>query len=272
MATFSFEGKDIYYEEHGSGPTILLLNGILMSTPSWAEYVEPLSSQNHLILMDLLDQGRSAKMPGPYSQDIQAEVVEGLCQHLGLERLSVGGYSYGGKVALQFALDYPQRVERLLLFNSMAWTSPWIADIGESWNRAAKVDGEAFYLSTMPIIYSPHFYEDNIQWLTDRQSWVLPLFDNPDFRANITRLTDSGLGFDVRDRLSEIKIPTLVVSGELDSLVPIAEQKLMVSQIAGSQHVVLAGSGHATMYEASLAFASLIIGFVNNPKVTYNNR
>jgi pimeloyl-ACP methyl ester carboxylesterase len=211
-------------------------------------------------------------MPGPYKQDIQADVVNTLCEHLGLEKLSVMGYSYGGKIALQFALNYPQRVERLLLFNTMAWTSPWIADIGESWNQAARLDGKAFYLSTMPIIYSPHFYEKENKWLTDRQSWVLPVFDNVDWRAAIGRLTDSGLGFDVRDRLSEIRVPTLVVSGELDSLVPIAEQALLVSKIANSQHVILAGSGHGTMYEASMAFASLIYGFVNNPKVTYKHK
>jgi pimeloyl-ACP methyl ester carboxylesterase len=272
MATFSFQGKDIHYEDYGSGKTILLLNGILMSTLSWAEYIEPLSCNNRLILMDLLDQGQSAKMPGPYKQDIQADVVNALCDHLGIKTLNAAGYSYGGKVALQFALNYPKRVERLLLLNSMAWTSPWITDIGESWNQAAKLDGKAFYLSTIPIIYSPDFYEKAHKWLTDRQSWVLPIFDNPVFRAAITRLTDSGLKFDVRDRLSEIKVPTLVVSGELDSLVPIAEQTLMASKIANSQHVILAGSGHGTMYEASMAFASLIYGFVNNPKVTYNHK
>ncbi|MDR3312320.1 MAG: alpha/beta hydrolase, partial [Spirochaetaceae bacterium] len=270
--TFSFQGKDIHYEVYGSGKTILLLNGILMSTLSWAEYIEPLSSGNRLILMDMLDQGQSAKMSGPYKQDIQADVVNALCEHLAVESLCVAGYSYGGKVALQFALKYPKRVERLVLFNSMAWTSPWIADIGESWNQAAKLDGKAFYLSTMPIIYSPHFYEVENKWLTDRQSWVLPVFDNPVFRAAITRLTDSGLGFDVRDRLSEITAPTLVVSGELDSLVPIAEQTLMASKISNSQHVILAGSGHGTMYEASLAFASLLYGFVNIPKVAYSHK
>ena len=61
MAYFDFEGKSIYYELHGEGRPLLLLNGIMMSCGSWAEFVEPLSAQNQLILLDMLDQGRSAK-------------------------------------------------------------------------------------------------------------------------------------------------------------------------------------------------------------------
>ena len=53
MAYFDFEGKSIYYELHGEGRPLLLLNGIMMSCGSWAEFVEPLSAQNQLILLDL---------------------------------------------------------------------------------------------------------------------------------------------------------------------------------------------------------------------------
>ena len=270
MATFSFEGKDIYYEDHGSGKPLLVLNGILMSTLSWTSYIEPLSSVNRLILMDLLDQGKSARMDGPYKQDIQTEVVYGLCEHLDIERVNIMGYSYGGKVALQFALKYPQRTDRLVLFNTTAATGPWLQDIGEAWNKAAANNGEAFYLTTIPIIYSPRFYTESNDWLTRRRAWLDPLFASEDYRSAIMRLTDSGVGYDIRDRLGEIIAPTLIVSSEHDHLIPIDEQRVLVEGMPNGHHVIIARSGHGSMYETPLVFASLIYGFVNNPTLEYN--
>ena len=75
MAHFDFQGKSIYYEEHGQGKPLLVLNGIMMSCKSWAEFVEPFSQNNRLILVDFLDQGRSGRMDSPFDQSIQAEVA-----------------------------------------------------------------------------------------------------------------------------------------------------------------------------------------------------
>ena len=67
MAFFSFEGKQVYYETHGEGNPLLLLNGIMMSTMSWKEFVAPLSAQNRLILVDFMDQGKRYSLNGcPY--------------------------------------------------------------------------------------------------------------------------------------------------------------------------------------------------------------
>ena len=107
MAVFDFNGKEIYYETYGEGRPLIVLNGIMMSCASWAEFVEPFSASNQLILVDFLDQGKSAKMEGQtYTQAIQVEVVAALLEHLSLERVSVLGISYGGEVALQFVLKY----------------------------------------------------------------------------------------------------------------------------------------------------------------------
>ena len=137
MAYFDFQGKQIYYEEHGQGRPLLVLNGIMMSCKSWAEFVEPFSEHNRLLLLDFLDQGRSARMDGPFDQALQAQVALALLDHLGIERACVLGISYGGEVALRFAIEHPGRVERLLLFNTTARTGPWLGDIGDAWNLAA---------------------------------------------------------------------------------------------------------------------------------------
>ena len=102
MARFVFQDKSIHYEEYGAGEPIVVLNGIMMSCGSWAEFVEPFSANNRLILLDMLDQGKSSKMDGPFSQAIQAEVVLALLDELGIEKVSMLGISYGGEVAQRF--------------------------------------------------------------------------------------------------------------------------------------------------------------------------
>lgn len=269
MAYFDFQGKQIYYEEHGQGKPLVLLNGIMMSCRSWAEFVEPFSDNNRLILVDFLDQGRSARMEEPYEQAIQAEVVKALLDHLSLEKACIMGISYGGEVALQFAVKYPRYVDRLVLFNTTPRTGPWLGDIGDAWNLAAD-DPDAYYLTTIPVIYSPQFYREKQDWMARRRETLRPVFGDPDFIQPMIRLTNSSRSYDVTSRLAEIAAPTLVVSCQQDYLTPVEEQQLIHAKLPNSHYVVLPGCGHASMYEQPVLFAALVLGFCNASKTEYH--
>ena len=209
MAYFDFEGKSIYYELHGEGRPLLLLNGIMMSCGSWAEFVEPLSAQNQLILLDMLDQGRSAKMTEAYDHGIQIRLVDALLDHLGLEKVCVAGISYGSEVGLEYAIEHPERVERLMLFNATAATGAWLNDVGKAWNLAAN-DGESYYYTSIPVIYSPSFFIEHNDWMERRKELLVPIFNNPDFIQAMIRLTNSSSNYDVRDRLDRVACPVLI--------------------------------------------------------------
>lgn len=269
MAYFDFQGKQIYYEEHGQGRPLLVLNGIMMSCRSWAEFVEPFSENNRLILLDFLDQGRSARMDGPFDQDLQAQVALALLDHLKLDKACVLGISYGGEVALRFAIDNPGRVERLLLFNTTARTGPWLGDIGDAWNLAAG-DADAYYLTTIPVIYSPQFYREKQDWMAKRRETLRSVFGDDNFIQPMIRLTNSARGYDVTDRLGEIQAPTLIVSCQQDYLTPVEEQQLLHQRIPNSHYAVLPGCGHASMYEQPVLFAALALGFCNASKTEYH--
>lgn len=270
MPTFEMDGRHIYFESHGQGRTLVLLNGIMMSCVSWQPFVEALSANNRLLLVDFLDQGKSEKMVGQtYDHGIQVQVVRRLLEHLNLQSACVAGISYGSEVALEFAVTYPEMTDRLILLNATAATGWWLGDIGRAWNLASG-SGEAYYHTAIPVIYSPDFYTKRHAWMENRKKLLIPLFENPDFVGAMRRLTDSSESYDLRDRLDQVRCPTLVLSCQEDYLTPLKEQEYLAAHIKDCHHVILPNCGHASMYEQPALFASLIAGFAGLPQVKFD--
>lgn len=272
MAYCNFRGKQIYYDVQGEGEPLVLLNGIMMSTLSWEPFVKTLTPFVKLIRLDFLDQGKSDKMveEPPYTQELQVEVLKAVLDELHLTQVHLMGISYGGEVALRFVVQYPDYVKRLLLFNTTAYTNPWLYDIGKAWNLAAKTRvGEAYYYTTIPVIYSPEFYENRLDWMRRREGVLFPVFSNPEFTDAMIRLTLSANDHDVRDKLASIHKPTLIVGCEQDYIVPLAQQELLQQAIEGSQFVKIPHSGHASMYERPALFAAILLGYVLLPSTDF---
>ncbi|MDR2828305.1 MAG: alpha/beta hydrolase [Acholeplasmatales bacterium] len=270
MSYFAFKNHNIYYDLQGIGKPILILNGIMMSTKSWEPFLNSFTASNSLLRVDFIDQGASDKAKIEYTQDTQADLLSALLDYLKISKINVVGISYGGEVALHFAIKYKQKVDRLLLFNTTAKTSDWLKDIGEGWIITAKTrDPRAYYFQTIPVIYSPHFYHSRIDWMKNREKVLAPVFSNPVFLDAMERLTRSAETHDVRDSLQYIEAPTLIVTADEDYLTPMPEQKYLHQNIKHSFLVQLPQVGHASMYEVPFVFASLVLGFINNPDVTY---
>ena len=112
-----------------------------------------------------------------YTHQIQVDVVDALISHLNLEKVSIVGISYGGEIAIQYAIQHKEKVDRLVLFNTAAYTNPWLKDIGRAWIAAGRTrDGEAYYNTAIPVIYSPIHYETNKTWMDNRKKVLVPVF------------------------------------------------------------------------------------------------
>lgn len=174
MAYFNFQNKNIYYDIKGNGKPLILLNGIMMSSKSWDPFVESLSEKNQLIRVDFLDQGQSDILEDSYTQAIQVELLIALIRHLRLEKVSIVGISYGGEVALQFAVKYREYLDKLIIFNSVDYTNEELYQTGLIWNEYAKNrEIYKYYMATIPIIYSKHFSLINQNWMKDREEFLL---------------------------------------------------------------------------------------------------
>jgi len=254
--------KKVYYEVHGSGEPLVMLNGIMMSALSWQMFLPELTKTHQVILLDFFDQGKSDKMTEDYKQDIQVSAVKAVLDELKLDKVNLFGISYGGEIAITFAIKHPTYIQRLLLFNTTAYTNPWLHDIGRGWVQAAETNNaELFYDISIPIIYSPLFYTRQIEWMNERKGFLYGVF-NEEFLAATIRLIESAEGFDVREQLGEINVNTLVVSSDYDFVTPATEQELIHRSIPGSSYIQIKNCGHASMYERPTEFMAILKGFV----------
>ncbi|NLC31802.1 MAG: alpha/beta hydrolase [Clostridiales bacterium] len=265
MSSFVFRGKTVHYQIKGEGRPLLLLNGIMMSTKSWLPFESAFQSGgNQLLLVDLLDQGESQAMDEAYPLKLQADMLDALLDHLGIPATAVFGTSYGGEVALNLAVHYPQRVSKMVLANTVARTNAWLKEIGEAWIMAADKP-EAYYNTTIPVIYSPDFYDRKSDWMKKRKELLVKTaFSNPDFLARMERLTRSAESHDVRQMLDIIDCPVLLIASSQDHITPPEEQEYLAQHIKGAQLVMLPKTGHAAFYERPDLFVSIMMGFINH--------
>jgi len=271
MKYFNYLGKKVYYEITGKGEPVILLNGIMMSMKSWDNVIDPLNENFKVIRVDFLDQGLSDTHEEDYTQDIQVELIKSLLEHLEIEKINVVGISYGGEVALNFATKYQDKVNKLIIYNSVSHTNEKLAKLGHVWNKYAKeVDAKNYYLETIPIIYSKHFKDNNVEWMNNREKGLINgVFNDKNFLNKMIRLTNSAESYDVRDKLDTLEVPVLIVGAEEDYLTPLQEQRNLAKLIKNSSLIVLPNVGHASMYEDPFIFNALIIGYLKNNQFDY---
>src|SRR5919199_4130552 len=117
-AEIRLHGHRVSYRAGGSGPVIVLVHGVTSSSQSWEPVLPLLAERFTVVAPDLLGHGASAKPQGDYSLGAYSCLVRDLLLALGHERATIVGHSLGGGVAMQFAYQFPERVERLVLVSS----------------------------------------------------------------------------------------------------------------------------------------------------------
>ncbi len=252
----------IYYEIHGHGDPLVLLNGIMMNTLSWEEHIRQLKNRYQLITYDMRDQGQSDRLDEGYDIGIHALDLKKLLLHLGIEKTDMLGVSYGGQVALIFALRYPEMLNRLVLANTTSYVDQYLLSLGQMWKQAAALyDGEAFFDLALTPIYSRTFYNEHFDWLANRRKVFGELLTKSWFDGLI-RLASANTTYDIRKEIAAISHQTLLIAAEDDIITPYAQMLDMSKQIANCQIVCIPDTGHAAFLEKIDTFCSLIKGFL----------
>jgi 3-oxoadipate enol-lactonase len=258
------DGAKIYYEVHGKGEPVIFLHGIMMNTMSWLAFVPDLSKRFKLILLDFRDQGQSSRMKEQYGQDIHIGDVLSLLDQLNITKVHLMGLSYGGQVALRFALQYQNRLKSLCLFNTPNRVTNHLRQIGIAWETAAELnDGERFFQLAIPFIYSEPFYEAHLDFLMERQKIFKSLLTKEWFEGFI-RLSRSVKDYALSpEELKTIKVPTILVGADLDVVVSNRSMKDIHENIPNCEWLMIPDAGHGAFLERMNEFLTILIGFVS---------
>lgn len=266
MAMVNIHGNSLYYEVHGnpdSKETIMFLNGVMTTATSWALYYSMFVKLGFkIVLHDFKGQMNSAKPKGPYTFKEHAEDAKALLDELGIEKVHLVGTSYGGQVALRFAIDYPQLVQSLSLIDGASEIDETTKLFIEGWKRyAVEKQGEAFFWNAVPSLYYNKFIKNNQEFLTERAKLMNDI--NEEYFEGQVHLYDTYINdVHLTEELDQIHCPTLVVLGENDLLTPRKFSNILVEKIPNTEYIIIPECGHVTIFEQPETLKSALLGFI----------
>ena len=260
MPVLHVNGTDIYTELHGpeGADMIVLSNGVLMSTASWALQVPILSRHYRVLLYDCRGMWKSAHPKGPYSMELHADDLAALLDALQIEEAHIAGISYGAEVSMAFAIKYPRRVKSLFLSSAVSESGPVLKGFIQTWSAAARTrDPQRLFEASYMLNFSDSYIAANSVALEAAASRYPQL----DMNA-VLELLDCFDHMDITDELHLIQAPTLALVGENDNLKPRKYSERIVQEIPGAQLVSIPGAGHAVCLEKPDLFNAILLGFV----------
>ena len=254
-------GQKIYYQEAGSGPDAILLHGLGADRGAWAATVPALAAKYHVYVPDQVGFGQSDKPAIDYRVGTLVDFLDAFYKKVGITKATLVGNSLGGWVAMDFALAHPDKVARLVLVDSAGYSpkriggAPLTRESLQALNPST-VAGEKRLMAL--VFYNKMFASDQFA----EQAFSTHLRKNDGY--TIDRFIDSILrGEDVVDgRLGAIKVPTLVVWGREDRLVPLAAGKALAEDIPGAQTAILDSCGHVPPVECAAPFNAALLKYL----------
>lgn len=265
MTTSSFapvNGGQLYYESKGNGHPLLLLHAGIADSRMWDAQFDTFAEHFHTIRFDLRGFGQTKLSAGHFAYH---EDVIALLDHLGIAQAHLVGISFGGLIALDTALAYPDRVTRLVLGAPSVSGSPPSERVRTFWTEEDEmlekgdIDG-ATELNIRLWVDGPHRTPDQVPHHVREQIRIMQrdafLISEPD------DLTQEGLEPPALDRLAEVNVPTLVIIGTLDLEEKLVLTDRLVAELADAQKVVIPDVAHMMSMETPEVFNAAVLGFL----------
>jgi 3-oxoadipate enol-lactonase len=232
----------LHFREQGSGPPLLLVHGLMMTGEMFEPVVDQFASRHRVIIPDLRGHGQSRTLPPPYTVRQLAADLSRLLTHLGIKSAAVLGYSQGGAVAQQVALDHPPQCERLVLGCTYAHNMATLSETIEGYVApfVLRLLGPR-RLAQLGISFGAK------ELGKARAKWFIGLIGSQDRKLMVSAWKES-MAFDSRKRLPEIACPTLIIAGSDDIAVPMHHARMLHDGIRGSKLVIIEGGRHTLIW------------------------
>ena len=235
------QGAKIYWDKEGQGEPLLLIMGLGYPSDAWYRTRPILAQKYRTIAFDNRGVGRSEMPPGPYPIPVMASDAAAVLDAADVDSAHIFGISMGGMIAQEFTLQYPQRVRSLILGCTASGGPHAVRSDPEAtamlMARGTMTREEAAE-AAVPFIYDRGTERKLIDEDIDRRRPWFPAAQA--YNAQLQGI----LAWEAYSRLSQINVPTLVIHGETDRLVPAGNGKLIAENIRGAKLVMLKNASH----------------------------
>lgn len=246
-------GREIHYYTAGEGDPLLVIHGGGGDARTWLDNMAVLSDRYKVYIPDLPGYGQSQPLDGAYYIPELAAFVASFSDNLGLESFHLIGHSLGGGVALNFALKFPNKIKKLVLVSSLC--------LGREiafWVRLMSLPAKAIGSALLMLLRG-------VKWLVKALllpvEFVIPLSETSvNLGSSITTFKEQTLV--LADRLSELMMPTLVVWGARDPVVPVQQAYAAARLIPDCQLKIFDNRGHSVYRDEVAEFSRLLTGFL----------
>jgi pimeloyl-ACP methyl ester carboxylesterase len=265
------DGTPINYVDFGSGgeEPVVLVHGLGGQWQNWLENIPRLAQERRVLALDLPGFGLTPKpSDGEISISGYGRCVDAFCEQLGLGKVDAVGNSMGGFVAAEVAIQFPERVSRLVLVSAAGITSAEalqapimtfarvataLATNSAARHRQIAARPIARHAALSLVARHPRLLKADLAYEGFFKGTGKPGFDDA-LRAS--------LDYDFRDRLPDVTVPTLIVWGEKDSIIPVRDANEFERLIPDSRKIVMKDTGHIPMAERPQAFNDVLVEFL----------
>jgi pimeloyl-ACP methyl ester carboxylesterase len=263
MRRAAINGTTIAYDLCGRGPPLVLIMGYRLNSRAWpSAFIEALAQRHALILFDNRGTGLSDKPVSGYAIRNMAEDVRALMDHLGIETASVLGYSMGGAVAQELACRHSQRIRSLILCATLCGgrkavsAGPSVIAVMRDLEGLAPAEAARRIWS---VTYEPRYLAANLDKIEQQMQREI---ENPTPLHAADLQFQAFADFDIAEMLPSLRVPTLIITGDSDMLIPPKNSEILARLIVGARLEALEGCGHRVIWEATDRCVSLIGDFL----------
>jgi 3-oxoadipate enol-lactonase len=260
MPKISLRDIEINYQEEGSGFPLILIHGLNGDLTGWALVMPAFAGHYRTIALDVRGHGRSGKPDQPYSIRQFSEDLREFLHQLRVPKAHILGLSMGGAIAQQFALDHPEKIRSLLLVSTFSYVDEQARQAFSRLSQSLSAGGyPAFFDEVVKLAFTPEYIRANPGPISELKEKRIKI-NSP---AAIGRATDACLAFNLKEEISEIALPTLIVSGREDIFTPIHLAEQIHRSIRGSEWKIIEGVGHNLYIEKAPQLTQLALEFLS---------
>jgi len=253
----------IYYEVHGEGFPLVMIMGLSGNIDWWdPRLIQELSKKFKIVMFDNRGAGRTDVSDRKYSIKLFADDTTGLMDALGISRAHVFGVSMGGMIAQELVLNYPKKVEKLVLCSTNCGDTKSVLASQEILEML-KADKSTFSpeeiaRATISLLFTEDFIKKNPDLV---ELSIQQILRAPISNEAFTRQFNATMEFDTYERLSQIKVPTLVLHGKRDVLIPSENGSILAKAIPNAKLVYFEISAHGLIEEMDKVI-SVVLDFL----------